>query len=107
LNARATARHAITLTFDAPGTDGAKPPPARRYLIKQSLRPLRTARDVRRARSLCRGACSFDATELGAPITLNVTDLRRRRTYYYAVAARDNVSTLPGPYSKVVSANTG
>jgi len=44
---------------------------------------------------------------IGAPITLNVTDLRRRRTYSYAVAARDNVSTLPGPYSKLVSANTG
>ena len=107
LRAKATDRHAITLTFNAPGTDAGKPPAARSYLIKQSLRPLRTARDVRRAPSLCKGACTFDVTEPGAPITLDVTDLRRRRTYYYTVAARDNVSGLPGPRSQVVSANMG
>ena len=107
VTARVTSRHAITLAFNAAGSDGTKPPPARRYLIKQSLRPLRTARDVHRAPSLCRGACTFDVSELGAPITLNVTDLRRRRTYHYAVAARDNVSGVRGPYSEVVSANTG
>jgi len=94
----------IALSFRAPGTDGSKPPPARSYLVRQSLRPIRTARDFRRADALCKGACTFGDAQLGSTITLNVTDLRRGRTYYYAVAARDNVTALAGPRSKTVAA---
>ena len=45
-------------------------------------------------------------TKLGADITLTVTELRRRTTYHYAVAARDNVSTRCGPRSAAVTART-
>jgi alpha-tubulin suppressor-like RCC1 family protein len=105
LHARPSGRHGITLTFRAAGTYGTKPPPARRYLVKQSLRPIRTAAEFRRAHALCKGACAFDVTRIGAPISLNVTDLRPRRTYYYAVAARDNVSAVSGPRAGTVRAS--
>jgi alpha-tubulin suppressor-like RCC1 family protein len=96
----------IVLRFRAPGSDGSKPPAARGYLVKQSLRPIRTARDFARADALCKGTCRFKVTPVGASITLNVNQLRRRTTYYYAVAARDNVSNRPGPRSRTVSART-
>jgi len=106
LNATATGRHRITLTFRVSGTDGARPPAASSYLVKQSPRPIRTARDFRRAQALCKGTCAFDEIGLGAAVTLGVTDLRRRRSYHYAVAARDNVTGLRGPRSKSVTART-
>jgi alpha-tubulin suppressor-like RCC1 family protein len=106
LAAKAGAAARITLTFRAPGTDGAKGPAARSYLVKQSLRPIRTARDFRRAAALCEGACSFSVTAVGARLKLDVIDLRRKRTYYYAVAARDNVSKRTGPRSRTVSVRT-
>jgi len=106
LRARATGRRAITLSFRTTGTDASRPPAARRYLIKQSRRPIRSGRDFRRARSLCNGACSFEVTDVGEPITLTVTDLRRRSGYSYAVAARDNVSARAGRRSKAVQQRT-
>ena len=103
LAATATGRARIELSFGAAGTEGSKLPAAQRYLVKQSLRPIRTALDFRRARALCRGACAFDVTRPGANVTLTITDLIRNRRYYYAVAARDNVSARKGPRSKAVS----
>jgi hypothetical protein len=91
------------LTFNAAGSDGSDPPAARRYLVKQSLRPIRSARDFDRAAALCRGACSFDDDiEVGSLLRLKVDYLRNDR-YYYAVAARDNVSGRIGPRSRTVS----
>ncbi|MFP5363320.1 MAG: RCC1 domain-containing protein [Thermoleophilia bacterium] len=104
--ARADDPGSIVLTFRAPGSDGSRPPAARAYLVKQSVRPIRTADEFRRAPALCRGACTFDVTEPRASITLKVIDLRRRTTYYYAVAARDNVSSRAGPRSRTVRATT-
>jgi alpha-tubulin suppressor-like RCC1 family protein len=96
----------IELDFAAPGTAGVHPPPARGYLVKQSLRPIRTAREFTRAQPLCRGACRFSVAKVGGPIALTVTGLRPRTTYYYAVAARDNVSGRLGPRSRTVTART-
>jgi alpha-tubulin suppressor-like RCC1 family protein len=107
LAAKAVGRGRIVLTFRAPGTDGSKPPGAERYVVKQSARPIRTAADFRRASPLCNGSCTFKGAVLGATINLNVTDLARRRVYYYAVAARDNVTGRPGPLSASVRARTG
>jgi hypothetical protein len=104
--ARAKGARAIALVFRATGSDGAKPPAAQRYLIKQSLRPIRTSRDFSRAHALCKGACTFAGAGLGSTITLSVTDLLPRRTYYYAVAARDNVTAFAGPRSRTVKART-
>jgi len=106
LRAEAVGRHTIELTFLAPGTDKSEPPAARTYLIKQSRRRVRSQRDFGRAHSLCKGACSFKVTRVGARITVTVVNLRRNRTYYYAVAARDNVSARTGRRSRTASART-
>lgn len=106
LTASARGAGRIVLTFRAPGTDGSRPPAANSYLVKQSQRPIRTAADFRRAAALCNGACTFGVTAPRSRITLEVTDLRRRTTYYYAVAARDNVSRRTGPRSSTARATT-
>ncbi len=106
LAAKAESARTITLTFRAAGTDGSSPPPARSYIIKQSRRPIRTRRAFRRAQTLCKRVCRFPITQTAAPLRLNVTQLRRNTRYYYAVAARDNVSGRLGPRSKTVDAKT-
>ncbi|MDQ3632444.1 MAG: fibronectin type III domain-containing protein [Actinomycetota bacterium] len=107
LRARTIARTRIELDFKTPGTDGTQPPPVRRYLVKQSLRPIRDSRDFARAQTLCQGSCRFAVSEVGDRVSLKVRDLRPRTTYYYAVSARDNVSGRPGPRSRGVTARTG
>ena len=106
LRARAVSRTQVVLTFKAPGSNGSRPPAARAYLIRQAQRPIRSARDFGRAAALCRGSCRFQSLAMGARITLTVTGLRPRTTYYYAVAARDNVSNRTGPRSRVVRVRT-
>jgi alpha-tubulin suppressor-like RCC1 family protein len=106
LTARATGRHTIVLGFRATGSDAIKPPAARGYVVKQSTRPIRTARDVRRAHALCHGTCRFAVDEVGRRISLKVTDLTARRTFYYVVMARDNVTGTTGPRSRTVRART-
>ena len=106
LDARTAGPRRLTLSFPATGTDFSRPPAARSYVIKQSRRPIRSARDFRRADALCKGACSFKVSDVGAKVTLTVTDLRRRSTYYYAVVARDNVSARSGRRSKTVAVRT-
>lgn len=102
LRARAASRRRVVLRFSATGTDGSNPPAARTYVIKQSRRPIRGARAFRRAQTLCaRGRCRFaGVTDVGARLTLTVTDLRPRTGYYYALAARDNVTGKLGPRSR-------
>jgi len=106
LAATASAGGKVVLTFRAAGSDASKPPAARRYLIKQALRPMRTMRDFQRAPGLCKGACTFDVTTVGSLVRLEVTRLRPRTTYYYKVSARDNVSGRIGPRSATVRAKT-
>ena len=106
LTARTTAGGSVVLAFDAPGTNGSRPPAARGYLIRQSRRPIRSARDFARAETLCRGTCRFAVRTLGADIRLTITDLRRRAAYYYAIAARDNVSGRLGPRSRTITVRT-
>ncbi len=96
----------LELDFSAPGTDATRPPPAHSYLVKQSLAPIRTQRDFTHAQALCNGACRFALNNVGAKITLTITGLRAHTTYYYAIAALDNVSGLPGPRSQTLKART-
>jgi len=105
-SAVATGPTRIRLVFQAVGTDHANPPAARRYVIKQSTRPIRTRRDFHSARTLCHGSCAFNPGAPGATIALAVTDLRRHRSYYYAIAARDNVSGRVGPRSSTIHIRT-
>jgi len=106
LQAQSTAPRTILLTFGAVGTDHVLPPAARSYVIKQSKQPIRTSREFRAAHALCGGHCAFNVTKVGATIVQTVTDLDRNRTYYYAIAARDNVSRRLGPRSRTVTAKT-
>jgi len=107
LSARLSLRATVMLSFDATGSDGSKAPAARGYLVRQSTRPIRTTRRFERASGLCKGTCRFDdITEPGAELTLKVTGLRRRTTYYYAIAARDNVSGRRGMRSKTIMIKT-
>jgi hypothetical protein len=96
----------IELDFLAPGTDGNRAPPAHSYLVKEARRPIRSARDFKQAQSLCHGVCRFAVTQVGGRIALEVTGLQARSTYYYSVAARDNVSGRLGPRSRTVKART-
>ena len=107
LRARPVGRTQVELEFAAPGTDGTHPPPATSYVVKQSRRLIRGARDFSRAQTLCGGRCRFKVTAVGGTVRLTVTDLRPRTTYYYAVSARDNVSARRGPRSATVSVRTG
>lgn len=102
---RSLSARRLRLSFSAPGDDGAQPPPATRYVIKQSKRPIRSARRFRRARVLCR-RCRFSPKRVGARIKVTVTGLRPRRTYYYAVRAKDDAGNL-GPRSKSVRGRPG
>jgi hypothetical protein len=96
----------VVLRFPAAGTDRRRPPAAREYVVKQSRRPIRGKRSFRRAQTLCRGQCRFDVKVVGVTIKLTVTGLRRRTSYYYSVAARDNVSGRQGRRSPTVKVRT-
>ena len=106
LKGRVFSEGSVALSFNAAGTDGNRPPAARTYLVKQSRRPIRGARAFRRAQTLCEGSCRFPSVRVGAKLMLTVNDLRLRTTYFYAVAARDNVSHRLGPRSRAVRIRT-
>ncbi len=106
LRAITRGKHRIELDFTASGTDGTHPPPAHSYLVKQSLAPIRTRRDFTRAQALCAGACSFRVTQIGAKITLTITQLHAHTTYYYVVAALDNITATAGPRTRAIKART-
>ena len=106
LRALTRGRTRIELDFTAPGIDSNQPPPTRSYIVKQSLRPIRNQRNFADAQSLCHGACRFAVAQVGARIVLVVTGLLPHRTYYYSIAARDNVTNMPGPRSPTITAKT-
>lgn len=104
LSAKRTGAGKVQLSFRVAGSDGVGAPAAHRYVVKQSRRPIRSARDFSRAASLCKGSCRFpELTSIHATVTLNVTSLVKNRRYYYAVSARDNVSARIGPRSRTIS----
>ncbi len=106
LHARALSATTVVLAFAAPGSDGAKAPAARTYLIKQSPGPIRGARAFLAAHALCHGGCRFKVTAVGTKIKLTITHLRPHATYHYAIAARDNVTGRLGPRSQTIAVRT-
>jgi alpha-tubulin suppressor-like RCC1 family protein len=106
LAARAVSRSKVLLSFAAVGTDGTRPPAARDYVIKQSRKPIRGSRAFARAQTLCRKRCRFKVTFVKAKLKLTVNELRPNTTYYYAIAARDNVSARHGPRSPTTKTHT-
>jgi alpha-tubulin suppressor-like RCC1 family protein len=99
-------RTRIVLTFAASGSDRRREPPARSYVVKQSLHSIRRGRDFDRAPTLCAGFCRFTPARVGAKIKLTVTGLEPGTTYFFAVVARDNVSHRRGPRSPTVRVKT-
>lgn len=105
LGARATSPSEVELSFLAAGSNHTSPPPARSYVVKQSLKPIGDAGDFKAAHSLCGGTCGFDPPRVGEPLALRVTDLRPNTTYYYAVAARNDAGQQ-GPRSQTARVTT-
>lgn len=87
LKAKALSASKIQLTFSAPGTQGSSPPPATRYIVKQSRKPITDAPSFRRARSLCGGICVFGPNKVGDLLRLTVTGLSSGSTYHYSIKA--------------------
>lgn len=103
LAATALSGSQIRLQWSAVGTDGARPPPAAEYVVKQARAPVAGADAFREATTLCE--CSFDLAEVGEALTVTVTDLDPGTTYHYAVRARGPDGSL-GPVSNPAAATT-
>jgi len=95
----------VKLSFLAPGAVSRFAPAVRRYVVKQSFRPIRSERSFRAATTLCRRSCSFAPARVGQRLELTVTDLRPRTTYYYAIKAV-GAAQRTGPRSIVVKVTT-
>ena len=94
LSARAFTGSRIRLRFRAPASDGRSGPPVRRYIVKQSDRPITSSRHFRRARSLCRGSCRFAPRRRGSRLSLSVRRVCPGKRYYYAIRAKDEGGNL-------------
>lgn len=94
LSARVSVRSRIKLRFRAPASDGRTGPPVRRYIVKQSDRPITSSRRFRRARSLCRGSCRFAPRRRGSRLSLSVRRVCPGKRYYYAIRAKDEGGNL-------------
>lgn len=105
LAAEATSESEVKLSFSAPPSDGALPPPARRFVVKQSKRPIDTEAAFSAAPALCGGTCSFTPANVGDPIALRVKNLSHGTTYHFVVQALDEDSR-PGPLSNSAQATT-
>lgn len=97
LVATAISEGEVRLTFSAPGSDDADPPPAARFVVKQSAAPIVDASGFDQATSLCGGECILEPSTVGQPLSLSVSGLRRQ-TYHYALRAVDDAGNL-GPIS--------
>jgi len=105
LKARAASSRTVKLSFLAPSSVGRFAPAARRYVVKQSFKPIRSERAFRAATTLCRRSCSFAPARVGQRLELTVTDLKPRTTYYYAIKAV-GAAQRTGPRSIVVKVVT-
>ena len=80
LRARALSRGVVLLSFAAPGSVGGSGPAARRFVVKQSMRPIRGERGFGHAFTLCGGrGCGFAPSRVGQRLKLQITDLRPHR----------------------------
>jgi photosystem II stability/assembly factor-like uncharacterized protein len=96
LKARQVKARAVKLAFSAPGSDGTAGSPVRKYIVKQSTRPIRSKRDWRQALTLCGKTCKFVPLEVGDTLTLKITHLRPNTTYYYKVVPVDAAGNRGG-----------
>lgn len=95
----------VELSFSAPGSNGVDPPPATRYVVKQSLDPISDER-FESAPALCGGFCNLAPAAVGDRLTISVDDLAQGTTYYYRLRAIDAAGNT-GPLSNPASATPG
>lgn len=106
LTAEAATHRKITLRWSAVGSDGDDGPPATDYVVKQSRQPITDDAGFDAARALCDGGvCRFTPAAVGEALVLNVTDLKPKTTYHYAVKAAD-AAGQQGPISNPAQART-
>jgi hypothetical protein len=105
LAATAVSSSEVKLTFKAAGSNGDNPPPANKYLVKQTSGPLATAQDFDAAPSLCGRACTFSPAKVDDGLTLTITGLSPSTAYRYALRAQDDEGTL-GAMSNTVEVTT-
>lgn len=106
LAASATSEAQVVLRFSAVAADGAFPPPAGRYVIKQSTAPITDQAGFDAAQAVCgAGGCSFAPAAVGKALTLLVGELSPATTYHYALEAV-NEAGLAGPVSNDAAATT-
>ena len=106
VRAQALSATAIELEFAAPASGGATAQPARSYLVRRSLGPIPTAGGFARATALCGGHCRVTVARVGERASIIATHLRPGTRYHFAIAARDNVSGMAGPWSPSVTQRT-
>lgn len=84
----------LRVSFKAAASDGSEGPPVRDYIVKQSRRRIDTAREFRRARTLCGSTCRFSPVRVGDRLRITVTGLCPNTTYHYALRARDTAGNV-------------
>lgn len=105
LAATAVSEGEVRLTFSAPGSNAGDPPPARRFIVKQSDSPIADGASFEQATALCGGECILEPGAVGQGLSLSVTGLRRQ-TYHYALRALDDAGNV-GPISNPTSVTLG
>jgi len=89
LKAKQVKARTVKLVFSAPGSDGALGSPVRKYIVKQSTKPIKSNRAWKQALTLCGKTCKFVPVAVGDTLTLKVTHLKPDTTYYYRVVPVD------------------
>lgn len=102
LAVRATSDNDVRLTWSAPASDGSFPPPAGRYIVKQSTSPITNEADFAAARSLCAEGCRYSPGAVGHQLSLSVANLGAGATYHYSIRAVNEID-LTGPMSNAAS----
>lgn len=105
LSATVLSESQVLLRFSAVGADGADPPPARRYVVKQAAGRIDDQAGFDAARSLCADGCAFSPAAVGQGLVLLVGDLAPATTYVWSVEAVNDLGQA-GPPSNPAQATT-
>jgi hypothetical protein len=105
LAAKASAEDTVALSWSAPASDAADPPPAAKYIVKASRTPMDSDAAFDAAPSLCGGTCTFAPPAVGAGLSLSLAGLTAGTTYHFALRALNDAGQV-GPRSNPASATT-
>jgi hypothetical protein len=105
LAANAAADDTVAMSWSAPASDAAYPPPAAKYVVKASRTPIDSDAAFDVAPALCGGTCTFAPPAVGARLSLSLAGLTPGTTYHFAVRALNDAGQV-GARSNPVSATT-